>query len=96
MKLNDGKKLTRKQNKAKNKMLDSHRPMFSVFLLRDFNISRNAEKLHEHLKNRNSSHTAGTPKKEWILIKVETPGTEGMSARAGPQNQQNATLQHEC
>jgi hypothetical protein len=32
--------------------------------------------LHEHLNNRNARHTAGTPKKEWTLIKVETPGTE--------------------
>ncbi len=28
------------------------------------------------LNNRNANHTAGTPKKEWTLTKVETRGTE--------------------
>jgi hypothetical protein len=90
---------SKSKSEAKHVIHRNHCFLFSyegISTKQDLINSRNAEKLREHLKNRNSSHTAGTPKKEWTLIKVGTPGTEGMSTRAGPQHQQNATLQHEC
>jgi hypothetical protein len=47
-----------------------------------------------NVNNRDASHTVGTPTTKWTQTTVETPGTEGMSTTAGPQQHQNATQEH--